>query len=139
MVPYIGISIYLQVIILSKLKLSKFTSVPSLDNKNLMGEKYLICKAEVLSTDLSDTYLTGPRQSIVNWFFRQILDYQLIFQIIPWYTVSKTASYNLYLYGLPRTCSIDTDYNLQIIICIYADNLMCMQIRNCIVTRLNLI
>ena len=49
-----------------------------------------------------------------------------------WYTVRKIASYNLYRYGLPRTCCIYTEYNLQIVFCIDADSNLSMQILVCI-------
>ena len=49
-----------------------------------------------------------------------------------WYTVRKIASYNLYRYGLPRTCCIYTEYNLQIVFCIDADSNLSMQIVVCI-------
>ena len=48
------------------------------------------------------------------------------------YTVRKIASYNLYRYGLPRTCCIYTEYNLQIVFCIDADSNLSMQIVVCI-------
>ena len=55
------------------------------------------------------------------------------------YTVSKIPSYILYLYRLPRSCCIDTDYNLQILICIYTDRFLYIQITGSIDTAYKLI
>ena len=49
-------------------------------------------------------------------------------------TVSKITSYILYLYRLHRTCCIDTEYNLQILIWIYTDSFLYQQILSSIDT-----
>ena len=48
------------------------------------------------------------------------------------FNIWKIASYNLYRYGLPRTCCIYKEYNLQIVFCIDADRNLSMQIVVCI-------
>ena len=58
----------------------------------------------------------------------EIIGDQNLLRQRPRLTVRKIASYNLYRYGLPRTCCIYTDYNLQIVICIDADSNLSMQI-----------
>ena len=61
-----------------------------------------LARAEVLSIDLSNKYLTGPSQISVLWSFRYVMPKycRAIFQIITWLFWAKILSAYLYLWPI---------------------------------------